>query len=102
MQIHADVLGRPLLRLAAEQPVTLGAAMCAAVGVGAYPDLAAAAAAMSGTCEGWLPDPERHQAYQPLYASYRHRLASVSSLDGAGLSATGQGAPSVRAGEGRR
>ena len=102
MQIHADVLGRPLLRLAAEQPVTLGAAMCAAAGVGAYPDLAAAAAAMSATRQGWLPDPERHQAYQPLYASYRHRLASVSSLDGAGLSATGQGVPSGRAGEGRR
>ena len=102
MQIHADVLGRPLLRLAAEQPVTLGAAMCAAVGVGAYPDLAEAAAAMSATSQGWLPDPERHQAYQPLYTSYRHRLASVSSLDGAAVSAPGQGAASGRASEGGR
>src|SRR6202034_2809458 len=45
MQIHADVLGRPLLALRAGHPVTLGAAMCAAVGAGAYPSLAAAAAA---------------------------------------------------------
>jgi sugar (pentulose or hexulose) kinase len=102
MQIHADVLGRPLLRLTAEQPVTLGAAMCAAVGAGAYPDLAAAAAAMSATSHGWLPDPQRHQAYQPLYASYLHRLASVSSLDGASLSAPGQGAAPRRAGREER
>ena len=82
MQIHADVLGRPLLRLDAEQPVTLGAAMCAAVGAGTHLSLAAAAAAMSATSQGWLPDPERYQAYQPLYASYLDRAASVSSLDG--------------------
>jgi ribulose kinase len=81
MQIHADVLGRPLLRLDADQPVTLGAAMCAAVGAGTHLSLAAAAAAMSATSQGWLPDPERHQAYQPLYASYLHRAASLNSLD---------------------
>jgi sugar (pentulose or hexulose) kinase len=102
MQIHADVLGRPLMRLAAEQPVTLGAAMCAAVGAGAYPGLAAAAAAMSATSRRWLPDPERHHAYQPLYASYRQRLASVGSLDGAGPRGPDQGATSRRAGEGGR
>ena len=89
MQIHADVLGRPLLRLAAEQPVTLGAAMCAAVGAGAHPGLAAAAAAMSATSGRWRPDPERHQAYQPLYASYLHRLGSVSSLNRGGAQHTG-------------
>jgi sugar (pentulose or hexulose) kinase len=100
MQIHADVLGRPLLRLAAEQPVTLGAAMCAAVGAGAYPGLAAAAAAMSETSQGWLPDPERHQAYRPLYASYLHRLASVTSLDGPAFSAPEQN-PASRSASGR-
>ncbi len=97
MQIHADVLGRPLLRLDAQQPVTLGAAMCAAVGAGAYLSLAAAAAAMSATSQGWLPDPERHQAYQPLYASYLDRAASVSSLEGEPQHSTtrapGRGAP---------
>jgi ribulose kinase len=100
MQIHADVLGRPLLRLAAEQPVTLGAAMCAAVGAGAYPGLAAAAADMSETSQGWQPDPERHQAYRPLYASYLHRLASVTSLDGPAFSAPQQ-SPASRSAIGR-
>jgi ribulose kinase len=82
MQIHADVFGRPLLRLPAAQPVTLGAAMCAAVGAGAFPDLPAAARAMTATRPGWLPDAGRHRAYEPLYLSYLHRLAAVSSLDG--------------------
>jgi ribulose kinase len=102
MQIHADVLGRPLLRLAAAQPVTLGAAMCAAVGAGAYPDLPAAAAAMSATSPGWLPDPERHQAYQPLYASYAHRLATLGSLDGVSPGMPDHGAAPRRAREGSR
>jgi ribulose kinase len=99
MQIHADVVGRPLLRLAAEQPVTLGAAMCAAVGAGAYPGLPEAAAAMSGTSRGWRPDPERHEAYQPLYSEYLHRLAAASSLDGVSLGAPDQGAARRRRGE---
>lgn len=102
MQIHADVLGRPLLRLTAGQPVTLGAAMCGAFGAGCYPDLPAAAAAMSATSQGWLPDAERHHAYQPLYASYLHRLTAVSSLDGVSLSAPGHGAAPRRAGQGRQ
>ena len=102
MQIHADVLGRPLLRLAAAQPVTLGAAMCAAVGAGATRASPRRPRPCRQTSQGWLPDPERHQAYQPLYASYRHRLASVSSLDGVSLSAPQQGAASRRAsGRGR-
>jgi ribulose kinase len=99
MQIHADVLGRPLLRLPAGEPVTLGAAMCAAVGAGTYPDLPAAAAAMTVTRPGWLPDPERSRAYEPLYASYLHRLAAVSSLDGASLGRPDQGAPARHAGQ---
>jgi ribulose kinase len=100
MQIHADVLGRPLLRLPAAQPVTLGAAMCAAVGAGAYPDLPAAAAVMTSTSPGWLPDPDRHTAYEGLYANYLHRLAAVSSLDGGvNLGTPDQGAVARRAGQ---
>jgi ribulose kinase len=100
MQIHADVFGRPLLRLPATQPVTLGAAMCAAVGAGAYPDLPAATAAMTSAGPGWLPDPDRHTVYEGLYANYRHRLATVSSLDcGVGLRTPDQGAAGCRAGQ---
>jgi L-ribulokinase len=99
MQIHADVLGRPLLRLPAGQPVTLGAAMCAAVGAGIHPDLPAAAAAMTVTRPGWLPDPGRRRAYEPLYASYLHRLGAVGSLDGVSIGPPDQGATPRRAGQ---
>jgi ribulose kinase len=102
MHIHADVLGRPLLSLPAAQPVTLGAAICAAVGARAYPDLPAAAAAMTSAGKGWLPDPGRHQAYEPLYRDYLRRLASASSLDGMSLSAPDQRAAAQRAGQEER
>ncbi len=102
MQIHADVLGQPLFRLSTSQPVTLGAAMCAAVGAGLYPDLRVAAAAMSLTSPGWLPDPDRHRAYEPLYAGYLHRLAAVSSLDGVSLPAPDRAAAVRRAGQDER
>ena len=102
MQIHADVIGRPLLRLTAPQPVTLGAAICAAVGAGAYPDLPAAAAAMTSLGPGWRPDPGRHQVYEGLYAEYRYRLAAVSSLDGMNPSTPDQGTAALRAGRDRR
>jgi len=81
MQIHADVMGRPLHRLAATQPVTLGAAICAAVGVGIYPDLPAAAASMTCTRPGWRPVPERRQAYKLLYSDYLQRLAAANSAN---------------------
>jgi ribulose kinase len=69
----ADVFGRPIRRLTADQPVTLGAAMCA-VGAGRYPDLRSAAAAMSHISETIPPDPARHAIYQPLYTRYLSEL----------------------------
>ena len=46
MQIYADVTRRPLSLVASEQGPALGSAIHAAVAAGAYPDIAAAAAAM--------------------------------------------------------
>jgi L-ribulokinase len=74
LQMFADVFGRPIRRLTADQPVTLGAAMCAAVGAGRYPDLRAAAAAMTRISETIRPDPARHAIYQPLYTRYLSEL----------------------------
>lgn len=77
MQMHADVLGRPMLRLLASQPVTLGAAMCAAVGVGAYGNLPEAASAMSTVKPGWKPDETTHMAYGPPYKGYLRRVVDA-------------------------
>jgi L-ribulokinase len=71
MQLYADVTRRPLSLIASAQGPALGAAIHAAVAVGAYPDVPAAARAM-GKVEraAYLPDPERAAAYDVLYAEY--------------------------------
>jgi L-ribulokinase len=72
MQIYADVTGRPIEVAASEQAPALGSAIHAAVAAGAYPDVPTAAKAM-GKVERdvYRPDPDRADAYDPLYAAYR-------------------------------
>ena len=71
MQIYADVTGRPLSILDAEQGPALGSAMHAAVAAGAYPDIAAAAEQMGRlTLHAFTPDPQASAAYERLYAEY--------------------------------
>jgi len=70
-QIHADVIGRPLLRLDQAQPAALGSAICAAVGLGAFPDLRSGATAMSRVVSGAEPDPANQQAYDAAFRAYQ-------------------------------
>jgi len=55
LQIVADVLDRPVERLACEEPTLLGAAMAAAVGVGHLPDWPAAARAWRRVALTFVP-----------------------------------------------
>ena len=55
LQVIADVLDAPVERLACEEPTLLGAAMAAAVGVGALPDWQAAARHWSRTARTFVP-----------------------------------------------
>ncbi|MGY2894019.1 ribulokinase [Deinococcus sp. UYEF24] len=71
MQIYADVTGRPLNVLDAEQGPALGSAMHAAVAAGAYPDIAAAAAQMSKfVAHAYEPIAANVATYDRLYAEY--------------------------------
>lgn len=71
MQIYADVTGRPLSILDAEQGPALGSAMHAAVAAGAYPDIAAAAQKMSRfVAHAYQPIPANAATYDRLYAEY--------------------------------
>ena len=56
MRIFADVFGVPAHRTLGASGASLGAAMCAAVATGVYPDFATAAAAMAGERETFAPD----------------------------------------------
>ncbi len=74
-QIVADVLGRPVQTSAIASVSALGAAMCAATGIGEYSSLAEAAQAMS--CSGELCTPDRVaqaeylDAYERWLEAYR-------------------------------
>jgi sugar (pentulose or hexulose) kinase len=70
MQIVADVFGRPTGRTTVNDAAGLGAAICAAVGHGIYPDWDRATAAMVATGDEFAPDPRAARAYQQINKVY--------------------------------
>ena len=72
MQVYADVLRRPLHAIESDQAPALGSAMHAAVAAGICPDIRAAADAMARVRrDAWLPDADRADRYDRIYAVYR-------------------------------
>jgi L-ribulokinase len=72
MQIYADVLRRPVSVATSDQAPAVGSAIHAAVAASAYADVTGAAAAMGRVRQGvFIPDPERADAYDELFAEYR-------------------------------
>jgi sugar (pentulose or hexulose) kinase len=63
MQIFADVFGISASRSVGTAGASLGAAICAAVGTGVYPDFATAAARMEKSRESFAPDPANADVY---------------------------------------
>jgi L-ribulokinase len=108
MQIYADVTRRPLALAGSEQGPALGSAIHAAVAAGCYPDVPAAAAAMSSVRRGvYLPDEERARAYDSLFAEYRllhdylgrggnDVLSRLRAVRNAAAPRSGAGAPASR------
>jgi sugar (pentulose or hexulose) kinase len=70
MQIVADVFDRPARRTAVNDAAGLGAAICAAVGHGIYPDWDQATAAMVTAGDAFAPDPRAARAYQQINKVY--------------------------------
>ncbi len=77
MQIFADVLNRPVTRPGENASAGLGAAVCAAVGLGLWPDFDAAVKNMARPGTSFLPDPANAAVYRRLNAVY-------AGLDGFG------------------
>lgn len=72
MQIYADIIGRPMRISRSSQTCALGAAIAGSVAAGAYPDVPAAQAAMTGWKDTiYTPDASQRAVYQRLYAIYR-------------------------------
>jgi xylulokinase len=76
-QLQANVYGVPVCTVNREEGPAYGAALLAAVGAGAFPDLASAARATLTRGAPEPPDSRAHEAYQAVYdrfrASYRAR-----------------------------
>jgi xylulokinase len=70
MHIVADVFDRPARRSAVSDAAGLGAAICAAVGHGVYPDWDQATAAMVGAGDEFSPDPRAARAYHQINKVY--------------------------------
>jgi sugar (pentulose or hexulose) kinase len=70
MQLVADVFDRPARRTTVTDAAGLGAAICAAVGHGIYPDWDQAAAAMVTASDQFAPDLRAARAYQQINNVY--------------------------------
>lgn len=80
-QIKADILDRPVVAPAVEEPGVLGAAIAARVACGTYPTLAAAQAALVRPGRRYLPDQVRRAHFDRLYGEFlqaNEALAPVS------------------------
>ena len=72
MQIYADVLNRPMKISRSDQTCALGAALCAAVAAGAFPNIATAQKVLCGLRPTvYHPQPAAVTVYRELYALYR-------------------------------
>ncbi len=70
-QIKADVLGRKIEIPQVLDAAALGACILAAVGVGAYRDFRTAVSKMVRIARAYTPNPERHEKYMRVYATYQ-------------------------------
>jgi xylulokinase len=70
MQIVADVFDRPTRRTTVNDAAGLGAAICAAVGHGIYPDWGRATAAMVTVGDDFATDPRAARAYRKINKVY--------------------------------
>jgi sugar (pentulose or hexulose) kinase len=79
-QIIADVFDRPTRRTTVDGAAGLGAAICAAVGHGIYPDWDQATAAMVRAGDDFAPDPQAARAYQKINKLYAGLTAFTDPL----------------------
>lgn len=70
-RLQAEVYGLPVATVTREEGPAYGAALLAAVGAGAYSDLATAARATLARGPAEHPDAEAHREYDVLYSRFR-------------------------------
>jgi len=73
-QLQADIFGLPVTTVNREEGGAYGAALLAAVGTGAFPDLKTAAQRTLTRQALSPPNPEMHRGYDPIYRRFRKGL----------------------------
>jgi xylulokinase len=76
-QIHADVLGLPVTTVDVADAAVTGAAVCAAVAMGAYRNFHEAAEAFVRPRARYEPVPRHAAVYNDLYGEYRHLVEAL-------------------------
>jgi len=77
-QLLADVLGRPVVRTAADEGPAYGAALLAGMTAGVFASIDEACAGISLRPEVSEPDPERQRMYSEYHAVYRDLFPTTS------------------------
>lgn len=77
----ANILNIEVGILTSDEGPALGSAILAAVGDGAYPDVATACQTIVKVRETIQPDPVTFQKYEKLYAIYRQSYAAVRGIN---------------------
>jgi xylulokinase len=79
-RIQSEVYGLPVVRVNREEGPAFGAALLAAVGVGAFADLPAAARATLKRLPPERPRPENHRAYEEPYRRFQSLYPALKSI----------------------
>ena len=86
-QILADVLDKPVVRAGTSEATSLGAGILAAFGAGVFPDIEAAARAMTSRGDAFLPGEKRgfyeelyREVYVGLYPALRGAMSRLARL----------------------
>ena len=79
-QVKADVTGFPVEVPRARETAAVGAAIVAAVGVGAHADLPAAIAGMTAIDRRFEPDPDRAAAYDRAFEAYLELWPAIAPI----------------------
>lgn len=80
LQILADIAGLPISLTTVPDAVSLGSAICAAVGAGAFADLRTAGQAMVRLSTTVEPDVQQKDIYDEGYARYKATYAALAPL----------------------
>lgn len=81
-QLVADVLARPVEVARTPEATALGAALCAGVGAGVFPDLEAAAARRAALRARFEPDPANASEYEERYEAWDALREARAPADG--------------------